>query len=164
MATVNERLNNHIFGLTFKKQLNNLPKSLSGYQSLQCDSASVLCYYQVLRPGTRRKLRILGEDYQKVLSEHLQALPSFLGGDCTCPKCSKFIGGEETNVVVPSVEYEDKNVPSSHSTYRADDFESVKCDKVLKSITIGLILLLLFIVFGVHFHSLEGIQLYRRGG
>ncbi|XP_021771085.1 uncharacterized protein LOC110735200 isoform X2 [Chenopodium quinoa] len=118
--------------------------------------------FQVLRPGTRRKLRILGEDYQKVLSEYLQALPSFLGGDCSCPRCSDSIG-KESNAVGPVIEYEAENV-SSHPAYRADDFESIKCDKVLKSIIIGLLLLLLYIVLTVRFHSLEGINLYKRVG
>lgn len=127
--------------------------------------------FQVLRPGTRRKLRILGEDYQKVLSEHLEVLPSFLGGNCSCPKCLKFMGKD--NAIGPRVEYETDNgrveyetdnVSSLHSAYHADDFEFIKCDKVIKSIIISLLVLLLYVVLTVRFHSLEGIQLYRRGG
>lgn len=42
---------------------------------------------QVLRPSTREKLRIHGENYQKVLAECLQTLPSYLGGNCNCTSC-----------------------------------------------------------------------------
>ncbi|KAF8402873.1 hypothetical protein HHK36_010965 [Tetracentron sinense] len=45
-------------------------------------------FIQVLKPVTRQKLRIEGDMYQKVLSEYLQTFPSFLGGKCTCTKCS----------------------------------------------------------------------------
>ncbi|XP_021866297.1 sec14 cytosolic factor isoform X2 [Spinacia oleracea] len=123
--------------------------------------------FQVLRPATRRKLRIFGDDYQKFLSEHLQTLPSFLGGDCSCPKCSKSVGKEKT-VVGPSIVYEAENVSphsasASVSAYCSDDFEFIKCDKVLKSIAIGLLLVLLYILLTIRFHNLEGIQLYTSG-
>ncbi|XP_030537431.1 uncharacterized protein LOC115745936 [Rhodamnia argentea] len=42
---------------------------------------------QVLRPSTREKLRIHGENYQKVLAESLQTLPLYLGGNCNCTSC-----------------------------------------------------------------------------
>ncbi|KAF7823592.1 sec14 cytosolic factor [Senna tora] len=47
-------------------------------------------FIQVLKPATRKKLKIEGEMYQKVLNDHLATLPSYLGGCCTCMKCSKF--------------------------------------------------------------------------
>ncbi|CAO2826123.1 unnamed protein product [Amaranthus hypochondriacus] len=119
--------------------------------------------FQVLRPGTRRKLQILGEDYKEVLTELLETLPSFLGGDCSCPKCLKFIG-KANNMVGPSIEYEVENVRSSHSAYPNDEFELIKCDRVLKSIVIGLLVLLLCIVYNIRFRNPEVIQLYRRGG
>ncbi|KAK9123170.1 hypothetical protein Sjap_012772 [Stephania japonica] len=45
-------------------------------------------FIQVLKPVTREKLRIEGKMFEKVLSENLQMVPSFLGGKCSCPKCS----------------------------------------------------------------------------
>ncbi|ESQ37331.1 hypothetical protein EUTSA_v10002507mg [Eutrema salsugineum] len=45
-------------------------------------------FIQILRPTTRKKLRIEGETFQRVLSEYLQMLPSYLGGDCNCKRCS----------------------------------------------------------------------------
>ncbi|XP_048494881.1 uncharacterized protein LOC104887023 isoform X1 [Beta vulgaris subsp. vulgaris] len=118
--------------------------------------------FQVLRPGTRRKLRILGEDYQKVLSEHLQVLPSLLGGDCSCPKCAKFMG-KDNNVVGPSLQTEVENLPSLHSAYHAHEFKYIKCDRIWKSTVIALLLLLVCVVFPARFQSLKDIQLYRSG-
>ncbi|KAH9325338.1 hypothetical protein KI387_005516, partial [Taxus chinensis] len=34
---------------------------------------------QILRPVTREKLRILGDNYQRILSEYMESIPSFLG-------------------------------------------------------------------------------------
>ncbi|XP_043702414.1 uncharacterized protein LOC122652673 [Telopea speciosissima] len=45
-------------------------------------------FIQILKPVTRQKLRIEGDMYQKVLFEYLKTVPSFLGGKCTCAKCS----------------------------------------------------------------------------
>ncbi|KAK4376018.1 hypothetical protein RND71_006695 [Anisodus tanguticus] len=47
-------------------------------------------FVQVFKPVTRQKLRFEGELYQKVLSECLQTLPSYLGGQCTCSRCASF--------------------------------------------------------------------------
>ncbi|KAJ4970527.1 hypothetical protein NE237_003626 [Protea cynaroides] len=46
-------------------------------------------FIQILKPITRKKLRIEGDMYQKVLSEYLKTVPSFLDGKCTCAKCSR---------------------------------------------------------------------------
>lgn len=46
-------------------------------------------FIQVLKPATRKKLKIEGEMYKKVLFDNLSTLPSYLGGCCTCAICSK---------------------------------------------------------------------------
>lgn len=43
--------------------------------------------FQVLKPATRKKLRIIGDNYQEVVTEFLQTLPLFLGGTCSCINC-----------------------------------------------------------------------------
>ncbi|XP_010520282.1 PREDICTED: SEC14 cytosolic factor [Tarenaya hassleriana] len=45
-------------------------------------------FTQILRPNTRKKLRIEGEMFQRILCEYIQTLPSYLGGDCNCKRCS----------------------------------------------------------------------------
>ncbi|KAE9585715.1 hypothetical protein Lal_00009970 [Lupinus albus] len=47
-------------------------------------------FIEVLEPATRNKLKIEGHMYQKVLSDYLLTLPSYLSGSCTCMKCSEF--------------------------------------------------------------------------
>lgn len=44
-------------------------------------------FYQVLKPATRKKLRIEGELCPKMLAELFQSVPSFLGGSCDCGRC-----------------------------------------------------------------------------
>ncbi|KAE8670476.1 SEC14 cytosolic factor family protein / phosphoglyceride transfer family protein, putative isoform 2 [Hibiscus syriacus] len=48
-------------------------------------------FIKVLKPVTRKKLKIGGEMYRKVLLENLQTLPSYLGGDCRCTKCLNIV-------------------------------------------------------------------------
>ncbi|GJW33328.1 phosphatidylinositol/phosphatidylcholine transfer protein SFH11-like protein [Tanacetum coccineum] len=43
--------------------------------------------FQVLKPRTRQKLKIVGQDYLEVLSKYFDEFPPFLGGNCGCPKC-----------------------------------------------------------------------------
>ncbi|KAF9600863.1 hypothetical protein IFM89_013459 [Coptis chinensis] len=82
-------------------------------------------FIQVLKPVTRQKLRIEGVMYKKVLSEYLQTVPSFLGGDCVCPKCSTPPFGDsetrwssESSMTQPSGKFPDgKDLSSSADSY-----------------------------------------------
>ena len=54
---------------------------------------------QVLKPTTKRKIHIEGENYSNALAEHYgghTSLPKFLGGNCSCSKCAhlQLISGE----------------------------------------------------------------------
>ncbi|KAL9227088.1 hypothetical protein vseg_002824 [Gypsophila vaccaria] len=136
--------------------------------------------FKVLRPGTRRKLRILGQDYHKYLSELLSAIPSLLGGNCSCPKCTKIVNEDNNTVVGHSTEHEAENIPPPplrpgiehvsedvlppHSAFHADEFECVKYDKVVKTVVIGLLVLLLSLIYGFGFQRLESLRLYNRDG
>ncbi|KAL8103008.1 uncharacterized protein LOC141677635 [Apium graveolens] len=53
--------------------------------------------FQVLKPATRKKLRIIGDNYQEVVTEFLQTLPLFLGGACSCVNCLGFSNESGTN-------------------------------------------------------------------
>ncbi|KAL5816876.1 hypothetical protein ACOSQ3_025254 [Xanthoceras sorbifolium] len=46
-------------------------------------------FTQILKPGTRKKVKIIGVMSRKVLADYLKTLPSYLGGNCTCTKCPK---------------------------------------------------------------------------
>lgn len=45
-------------------------------------------FFQVLKPATRQKVRIIGRKHLEFLSNHLDSIPPFLGGNCSCSKCS----------------------------------------------------------------------------
>jgi hypothetical protein len=55
-------------------------------------------FMQVLKPATRQKMRFEGEGYQKAVSEVLQTIPAFLGGDCNCAQCRKILGKVEAKI------------------------------------------------------------------
>lgn len=43
---------------------------------------------QVLKPITRKKLKVEGNMFQKAISECFLTLPAYLGGDCNCHSCA----------------------------------------------------------------------------
>ncbi|WMV31512.1 hypothetical protein MTR67_024897 [Solanum verrucosum] len=45
-------------------------------------------FFQVLKPATRQKVRIIGRNHLEFLSNHLDSIPPFLGGNCSSSKCS----------------------------------------------------------------------------
>ncbi|KAH9603147.1 hypothetical protein KSS87_010076 [Heliosperma pusillum] len=131
--------------------------------------------FKVLRPGTRKKLRILGQDYQQVLSEQLPALPSLLGGNCSCPKCSKVISQDNSLVGTsiqdiepqhfqPGILHGSEDILPPQSAFHADEFEIVKYDRIVKTVVIGLLVLFLSICYGFGFQKLESLRLYSTGG
>ncbi|KAK2983266.1 hypothetical protein RJ640_009280, partial [Escallonia rubra] len=78
--------------------------------------------FQVLKPATRKKLRIIGDNYQEVLSEFLQTLPVFLGGKCSCSICSSpgdvQSVKDEISQVKPRVDTTNGMVVPSQDLYR----------------------------------------------
>ncbi|PHU18522.1 hypothetical protein BC332_14217 [Capsicum chinense] len=51
-------------------------------------------FFQVLKPATRQKVRIIGRNHLEFLSNHLDSIPPFLGGNCSCSKCSELSNAE----------------------------------------------------------------------
>ncbi|KAF3453868.1 hypothetical protein FNV43_RR04309 [Rhamnella rubrinervis] len=110
-------------------------------------------FIQVLKPVTRKKLKIEGQMYQKVLSEYLQTLPLYLGGKCTCRKCSetslgymqqfRMNGISETDATASFCE--GQNSFTLDPTY--EDGEDLNCDQVLKTAIISILMLWVFIAF-----------------
>ncbi|XP_016502480.1 uncharacterized protein LOC107820671 isoform X1 [Nicotiana tabacum] len=45
-------------------------------------------FFKVLKPATRQKVRIIGRNHLEFLSKNLDSIPPFLGGSCSCSKCS----------------------------------------------------------------------------
>lgn len=110
-------------------------------------------FIQILKPTTRKKVKIEGEMFRKVLSEYLQTLPSYLGGNCTCMRCLKISNldalpplAKETNVMQPYSDVsDDEDLPSSHPSHQTDINMNGNCDQVLRAAVIGILMLWVFI-------------------
>uniref|UniRef100_A0A7N0TMH4 CRAL-TRIO domain-containing protein n=1 Tax=Kalanchoe fedtschenkoi TaxID=63787 RepID=A0A7N0TMH4_KALFE len=111
---------------------------------------------QVLKPVTRKKLRILGDDYKKVLSDYLETLPNFLGGHCNCSKCS-MVGknlSTSSEAGARAVAWQSLDIISDDTVASlggdAHDTESdlrESCEHLLRTAIIGALMCWIFIAF-----------------
>ncbi|XWS28856.1 hypothetical protein CRYUN_Cryun25bG0107600 [Craigia yunnanensis] len=120
-------------------------------------------FIQVLKPVTRKKLKVGGKMYRKVLLENLKTLPSYLGGDCRCTKCLT-IGLHE--VKRPRTDHINKiqanedvsnseDIPSPEVIYQDDIDQSGSCDQVLRTAVIGLLMLWVLIALIAGLYDFE---------
>ncbi|PSR93094.1 CRAL-TRIO domain-containing protein [Actinidia chinensis var. chinensis] len=124
--------------------------------------------FQVMRPTTQQKLRIIGGNYQKILSEYLQTLPSFLGGKCSCLKCSdqddshhtnNEIGGQSNGHLVNN-----QNVPSPTSYNLTNIPVNLNSDRGT-GMLIGILVVWIFIALVLAKHYPDSFSLlYWQGG
>ncbi|KAL6967485.1 hypothetical protein U1Q18_033295 [Sarracenia purpurea var. burkii] len=104
-------------------------------------------FIQVLKPVTRQKLKIEGEKYHKILADNFQTLPSYLGGSCTCIRCS--------NVRICSMRLHQINETNETERRRADIISRAdmplphptdmhmnhNCDQVLRNAVVGILMI-----------------------
>ncbi|KAL7150506.1 hypothetical protein ABFS83_05G117100 [Erythranthe nasuta] len=113
---------------------------------------------QVLKPATKKKLRIEGGAYQKVLSECFQTLPSYLGGQCTCTRCTKFDTDESLPQILdtPTSTRESsvsdivvaEDFPSVPTTLQYDDVNTDGYfSRTLRTAVIGILIVWVLIAF-----------------
>lgn len=81
---------------------------------------------QVLKPVTRKKLHIVGDNYQRTLAEYLESVPSFLGGDCTCSHCRGPSVDGGVDIVTPNREL-------LHGTYDGEEEQGSYCENELST-------------------------------
>eukprot|EP00268_Persea_americana_P057840 TRINITY_DN6958_c0_g1_i3.p1 TRINITY_DN6958_c0_g1~~TRINITY_DN6958_c0_g1_i3.p1 ORF type:complete len:365 (+),score=39.50 TRINITY_DN6958_c0_g1_i3:757-1851(+) len=116
---------------------------------------------QVLRPSTRQKLRVLGETYRKVLLEHLQSVPSFLGGHCSCTQCLVLAVGRQSLTDVA-----DKREPNLNFTGELGDSYLTELplrgslDQILRTAIVGILMLWIFIAFVASMYGPDGHSLW----
>lgn len=113
---------------------------------------------QVLKPITRQKVRIVGENHRKILAEYLETLPSFLGGECSCSKCSNKtnIQGSKKEKKNVQARFDDVTMEddmSSPQSFDTDTSMQVSCDQVLRTAIISVLMLWIFIAFIVVWHD-----------
>lgn len=112
-------------------------------------------FIQVLKPITRKKLKIVGEMYQKFLSEYLQTLPSYLGGKCTCTTCSNIRNcymqqplTNKINKIEPiAVVNDDDELAEPNPADETDIHPNGNYDQVLRTAIISILMLWVFIAF-----------------
>ncbi|KAK8598464.1 hypothetical protein V6N13_094433 [Hibiscus sabdariffa] len=102
-------------------------------------------FIQVLKPVTRKKLKIGGEMYRKVLLENLETLPSYLGGDCRCTKCLNIVDDmrrprtDQFNKIHANGDASDSEDPSTLDLVYEDDIDqSSNCFQVFCASKINL--------------------------
>ncbi|GFP79320.1 sec14 cytosolic factor [Phtheirospermum japonicum] len=112
-------------------------------------------FIQVLKPATKQKLRIEGQEFKKVLSDTFQTLPSYLGGSCTCTRCTKLgagslqrISDRQTSITESLLNNVNTgNFPSEQLGYQYDMLMDNYCSRTLRSAVIGVLIIWVLIAF-----------------
>lgn len=110
---------------------------------------------KVLKPGTREKLKIVGKMYQKILAENFQTLPSYLGGTCTCVRCSnRRICNMRLRQINDTSETERKadvngceDMPSPRQSNLTNMHMNGNCDQALRASVIAVLVFWVLIAF-----------------
>jgi hypothetical protein len=121
-------------------------------------------FTQVLKPVTRKKLHIPEKMYQKVLAEYLQQLPSYLGGNCSCTKCSNIRNGgmdwpntSKINKVLPNPSASDgENMVSAFYGRDSDSHVNGNCDEVLRTAVIIILMIWALVALIAGFYNPDG--------
>uniref|UniRef100_A0A6M2F226 CRAL-TRIO domain-containing protein n=1 Tax=Populus davidiana TaxID=266767 RepID=A0A6M2F226_9ROSI len=114
-------------------------------------------FIQVLKPVTRKKLRIEGKMYHRVLLECLKTLPLCLGGNCSCEICSDARimqqpqSTNEINTASPFFSDGGEDLPS-HLTTQADVHVNDNWNHLLRTLVIGILMVwvLVAILAGIY--------------
>ncbi|KAK6935893.1 CRAL-TRIO lipid binding domain [Dillenia turbinata] len=110
--------------------------------------------HAVLKPATRERVKFEGQFYERVLTEYLQTIPSFLGGNCKCLRCSNISNSntphllinDETCALEPNYSTDDSDdLPSPSPTFDTGHMD-VNYDQVLRTAIISILMVWLFIV------------------
>ncbi|KAG4974038.1 hypothetical protein AAZX31_11G137400 [Glycine max] len=113
-------------------------------------------FIQVLKPSTRKKLKLGGEVYRKVLYDNFPTLPSYLGGSCSCMRCSK-IGNWDilqphatgTSRIDREEDISDnRGLPSLHQSNELDGHQTSNSDQLLRKAVISILVFWVFIALG----------------
>lgn len=93
--------------------------------------------------------------YQKVLSEFLQTLPSYLGGQCRCSRCASFDMSKMHNTgvndhpetVITEIINNPLDLTSVHSGEQTEIPTNYNCDQVLRKVVISILLFWVLVAF-----------------
>ncbi|MED6120850.1 hypothetical protein PIB30_024875 [Stylosanthes scabra] len=115
-------------------------------------------FIQSLEPATQKKLKLEGKMYHKVLSDNFPALPSYLGGCCTCSECSEVgyggmlqphTAGTSRGYGVGSIsDNEDSPLLHLHRSTESQYDSYGNMEQLLRTIVIGFLIFWVFISLG----------------
>ncbi|KAJ6715896.1 SEC14 CYTOSOLIC FACTOR FAMILY PROTEIN / PHOSPHOGLYCERIDE TRANSFER FAMILY PROTEIN [Salix koriyanagi] len=126
----------------------NFPNSLGLLLAIRLPAAVQVIaqtFIQVLKPVTRKKLRIEGNMNNRVLSRYLKTLPSYFGGNCTCEICSDIHIRQQpgsTNEIDMARSYfsDDEDLPSPRLASQADVHVNDNWNHLLRTLVIGILM------------------------
>lgn len=133
-------------------------------------------FFQVLRPATRQKVRIIGRNHLEFLSTYLDSIPLFLGGNCNCSKCSdrnntegKSDEATRTELTPDHVNKSDevtRTAPAPDQVKDSPEFDHHNVssangyrEELIKTIIIGILMVWVFIAVVVAMHYPERLPL-----
>ncbi|CAJ1955754.1 unnamed protein product [Sphenostylis stenocarpa] len=117
-------------------------------------------FIQDLKPATRNKLKMVREMYQKVLSDSLPNLPSYLGGCCTCMKCSNigqrdmlqpYAAGTSRRDKVEDTgdsDSDNEDPPTLHPSNELEGHLYGRYDQLLRTAIVGILIFWTFVALG----------------
>lgn len=101
-------------------------------------------------------MKLGGEVYRKVLYDNFPTLPSYLGGSCSCMRCSK-IGNWDilqphatgTSRIDREEDISDnRGLPSLHQSNELDGHQTSNSDQLLRKAVISILVFWVFIALG----------------
>ncbi|CAN1808634.1 Phosphatidylinositol/phosphatidylcholine transfer protein SFH12 [Linum perenne] len=110
-------------------------------------------FLQVLKPVTKKKLRVEGKLYREALSEYLKEVPGYLGGSCTCQRClddTRNHTGRSGNEMKNKRERDDRGLLLMNS--EVDSPVNDEWDRLLRTAVIGILMAwaLVALVYGLY--------------
>ncbi|KAK7402182.1 hypothetical protein VNO78_14236 [Psophocarpus tetragonolobus] len=118
----------------------------------------VQTFIQDLKPDTRNKLKIEREMYQKVLSDYMPTLPTYLGGCCTCMKCSNIgqwdmlqtcaTGTSRRDGMEDTSDSDKEDSPTLHPSCELEGHLYGNYDKLLRTAIVGILIFWAFVALG----------------
>jgi len=112
---------------------------------------------QVLKPVTRKKLHIVGDNYRRTLAEYLESIPSFLSGDCTCSHCRGPSVDGGGDILTPNRELlRDQYGEEEQGSYYENEMSTDRSyNQILRVAIIGLLMVWIIIALLAGFYDPE---------
>ncbi|CAN4098857.1 unnamed protein product [Withania somnifera] len=113
-------------------------------------------------------VRVVAQTFVQVLSEHLQTLPTYLGGQCTCSRCASFDMSKMHNTrmndhqetAITEIINNPVDLTLLHSGEQTESPTNYNCGQVLSKAVIGVLLFWVFVAFIAGVYDPESRPIY----